>query len=315
MASQVAGCGMISFNDREIIQAADWPNMVAAVDAQTPSPGWIFRALESPKKPELQKKNRSVSKTVEVAVRSSFDRAWDSRSWNPEPARWRYEAWMLREFKRAAYLYRSDLPAPSDYLEWLALARHYEMPSRLVDFTYSFYVASYFAFSGKEKDQDGFILAINHKKLKQATEAKLPSWGFSPPREDWDFHNPVIFREFAFEKQSPWVVPVAPSRRNERLLNQHGLFLCPGSIEETFEDNLCEALKPGKHLKLICLHSNLREDCIPALKKMNVDMRMLYPDLTGFAQSIRDLVHLDIDGADVRFEQELKRAISAKPWC
>jgi hypothetical protein len=306
---------MLTFKKQDIIQALDWPKIVAAVDAETPSDTWIFRALEAPQKPEFQKMNPTRIKEVTLPVRSSFDRAWDTRSWNPEPARWKYEAWMLREFKRAAYLYRSDLPAPADYLEWLALARHYEMPSRLVDFSYTFNVASYFAFSGKGKDQHGFILAINLEKLKEKTEAKLHEWSFSPPKEDWDFHNPVIFREFAFdfERTRPWVVPVAPSRRNERLLNQGGLFLCPGNIEKGFEENLSATLAPGE-LKLICLHANSRTDGIRALKRMNVDMRVLYPDLAGLAQSIRDLVHMNIP-SDHRFEKELKRSISAEPWC
>lgn len=214
-----------------------------------------------------------------------------------------------------AYLYRNMLPAPADYLEWLALARHYEMPSRLVDFTYTFYVASYFASSRKRKDSYGFVLAINLKELKKKTEAKLPEWTFSPTRsEDWDFHNPLIFREFAFERQPLWVAPVAPSRRNERLVNQHGLFLCPGSIEQGFEDNLKATLAPGNDIKLICLHPNFRTECIQSLNQMNIDMRTLYPDLSGFAQSLRDLVHFDIDATDARFEGELKRSVSATPW-
>jgi hypothetical protein len=222
---------------------------------------------------------------------------------------------MLREFKRAAYLYRNALPAPADYLEWLGLARHYEMPSRLVDFTYTFYVASYYASSGKRNDAHGFVLAINLKKLKQKTEAQIPKWSFSPRnKKDWDFHNPVIFREYAFRKTPKWVAPVAPSRKNERLLNQRGFFLCPSSIEDTFEVNLEAALSPGNDLKLICLHPNFRTECIKALREMNIDMRTLYPDLSGFAQSLRDLVHVDIDVTDFRFEEELKRSISASPW-
>lgn len=222
---------------------------------------------------------------------------------------------MMREFKRAAYLYRNTLPAPADYLEWLALARHYEMPSRLVDFTYTFYVASYFASSGKRDGTYGFILAINLKALKERTEAQLPTWKFSPPeKKDWDFHNPVIFREFAFVKKPKWVAPVAPSRKNERLLNQRGFFLCPGRIEIDFEENLSATLTPGNDLKLICLNPNFCTECIQDLSRMNIDMRMLYPDLSGYAQSLRDLMHFDIDDTDVRFEEELKRSISASPW-
>lgn len=305
----------MNFSKQEIVQEPDWTKTVNKVNDLSAKRDWAFRALEAPRKDKIQEQD-AVIEQVDVSLLSSFDMAWESRNWpTPTPERWKYEAWMLREFKRAAYLYRNPLPTPADYLEWMALARHYEMPARLVDFTYTFYIASYFASSFKPNDAYGFILAINLKQLKKKTEAQLPKWGFSPSKKkDWDFHNPVIFMEFAFEKKPVWVAPVAPSRRNERLLNQHGFFLCPGSIASSFEDNLRATLTPGNDLKLICLHPNFRTECIQALRQMNIDMRTLYPDLSGFAQSLRDLVHENIDGADRRFEAELKRSISASPW-
>jgi hypothetical protein len=306
----------VNFVEANIIQALEWAKITAAVKEQTPPGRWIFRALETPDDKDIifHAEKPTVFQEIKVEVSSSFDKAWDSRSWNTKPERWRYEAWMLREFKRAAYLHCSQLPEPNDYLEWLALARHYGMPSRLLDFSYTFYVASYFAYSGKRNDKHGFILAINLDELKEKTEAELSSWGFSPPQEDWDFHNRVIFREFAFKERPLWVAPVAPGRKNERLLNQQGLFLCPGSIEQTFEENLSATLDKRVDSKLICLHQGLRTDGIQDLRRMNVDMRGLYPDLTGFAQSMRDLVHMDIDPIDGRFEKELERSISESPW-
>jgi hypothetical protein len=129
------------------------------------------------------------------------------------------------------------------------------------------------------------------------------------PREALDYH--LRWTKLPGAGQ---VAPVAPSRKNERLLNQRGFFLCPGSIEDRFEDNLRETLSPGTDLKVICLPPSFRTECIQSLWQMNLDMRMLYPDLSGFAQSLRDLVHVEIDGTDVRFEEELKRSISSSPW-
>lgn len=296
-----------------IVQKSDWAKTIQKVNDLPGRGDWIFRALEAPCKDEIQKKNNLIE-GVNISILSSFDKAWKSRKWHHhQPERWKYEAWMLREFKRAAYLYRNTLPAPADHLEWMALARHYEMPSRLVDFTYSFYVASYFASSGKRNKDYGFILAINLKKLKKNTENKLKKWKFTRKKDDWDFHNPKVFRKFAFENSEKWVAPVAPSRKNERLLNQQGLFLCPGSIGHSFNENL-EATLQDSDLKLICLHPDSRSDCIRDLRKMNIDMRTLYPDLSGFAQSLRDLVHLDVNDADTRFIKELKRSISKSPW-
>lgn len=304
----------MKFSNQMIVQEPSWTETIKKVNDLPGRGDWIFRALEAPCKDKIPEKN-SLIEGVDISILSSFDKAWKSR-WPTDShyyERWKYEAWMLREFKRAAYLYRNTLPAPADHLEWMALARHYEMPSRLVDFTYSFYVASYFASSGKRNKDCGFILAINLKKLKAKTEEKLEEWKFTPEKDDWDFHNPEVFRRFAFKNGEKWVAPVAPSRKNERLLNQQGLFLCPGSIEHSFNENLEATLQDSGDLKLICLHPDSRSDCIRDLRKMNIDMRTLYPDLSGFAQSLRDLVHLDID-TDPRFINELKRSISESPW-
>jgi hypothetical protein len=46
---------------------------------------------------------------------------------------------ILKEFQRFAHQYISDLPAEDAYLDWLALLQHYGGPTRIVDFTHSFY--------------------------------------------------------------------------------------------------------------------------------------------------------------------------------
>ena len=52
---------------------------------------------------------------------------------------------LLKEFKRRAHSYVDPLPAHGDVLGWLALMQHYGAPTRLLDWTYSFFVAAFFA--------------------------------------------------------------------------------------------------------------------------------------------------------------------------
>jgi hypothetical protein len=56
----------------------------------------------------------------------------------------RIESGLLRRFKRQAHHYISNPPEENDPLEWLALMQHYGAPTRLLDWTYSFFVALYF---------------------------------------------------------------------------------------------------------------------------------------------------------------------------
>lgn len=277
--------------------------------ATTESHQWIFRA---------------IGKWIDppIPLRSSFDEACERPS--PEKIRSQhrrlYESWMLLDFKREATNYLAHLPKPDDFLGWLSLARHYGMPSRLVDFTYSFYVAAYFAlsmrgrqFTGEQNiEEEGCILAVNLMWMKNDLEKRLKEkWcqQYKIKCTEASFHNPELFRKFGFEEPEAYVVAVNPLRRNPRLARQRGLFLFPGHIESDFDENLKQTFHDNHNVKkLIRLRPRLRSEAIQDLKQMNISSATLYPDLTGWAESQRDLVHFSL--TDKRFKQELENALT-----
>ncbi|MGO9533436.1 MAG: FRG domain-containing protein [Syntrophobacteraceae bacterium] len=55
------------------------------------------------------------------------------------------EAYLLKQFKKAAHHFIGASMVPDNTLEWLALMQHYGAPTRLLDFTRSCYVACFFA--------------------------------------------------------------------------------------------------------------------------------------------------------------------------
>src|SRR5262245_20492426 len=55
------------------------------------------------------------------------------------------EAGLIRKFQRQCHHYMQDTPREDDVLEWLALMRHYGAPTRMLDWTWSFFVALFFA--------------------------------------------------------------------------------------------------------------------------------------------------------------------------
>ncbi len=326
----------MEFKPSQIIDTqGDWHALISEVKKleEDGSKQLIYRAME--KWPEYEDANKSscankstqdvenAEKPTAISITSSFDDAWERaspgmRNNRKDEHRRLYESWMLMDFKREAHHYFTDLPERGDFLDWMALARHYGMPSRLVDCTYSFYVAAYFALSKRgrhpdkdgtwpeKNDEDGCVLAVNLDWLK----------GFAENLMGDSFHVPAVFHRFAFELNIKCVVPVNPLRRNARLARQQGLFLCPSSIEYPFEKNL-QAMIDGqaddKLIRLIRLPAKIRSEALRELDRMNIGLHTLYGDLTGWAESRRDLVHKPLPGGDDRFIKELERAIGPNP--
>ena len=62
------------------------------------------------------------------------------------PEAWsQQEARILRIFKRKAHQFLDKPPDWDDDFQWLALMQHHGAPTRLIDFTWSPYVAAFFA--------------------------------------------------------------------------------------------------------------------------------------------------------------------------
>lgn len=84
---------------------------------------------------------------------------------------------------------------------------------------------------------------------------------------------------------------------NERHGAQQGVFLCPGNIGLPFMKNLLSSgaeRNPDQVVRII-LDPSMKAEAIRDLRRMNVSAATLYPDLGGFAQSLRDWFQLPLN--------------------
>ena len=196
---------------------------------------------------------------------------------------------MLREFRRRAHHYTSGPPDQGDNLEWLALMQHHGGPTRLLDWTYSFYVALYFAMKSVKRNGCAAVWAVNDRwSTREARCIVGPEGARHLARFEQD-RRPEHF-DAVFMKRHPnqFVYLVTPFRLNERLTSQQGVFLCPGDPSVPFENNLRSM--PGHHyrknLVKIVVPGTARTVALRYLRRMNIDSSTLFPGLDGFAESL-----------------------------
>jgi FRG domain len=83
----------------------------------------------------------------------------DQRRYKPE-----IERQLLTVFKRLGRQYPDSSFASNDW-EWLAIAQHYGLPTRLLDWTSNALVAAYFAAKGTETS-DGIVAAVSARRIE-----------------------------------------------------------------------------------------------------------------------------------------------------
>ena len=92
----------------------------------------------------------------------------------------------------------------------------------------------------------------------------------------------------------PFVFAENPTILNERLIIQQGLFLCPGDVSKSFEDNikLLEGWTDPDHLVKLkfILPKAAYTETIKELLSMNISYATLFPRLDGFARSYKQKI-------------------------
>jgi hypothetical protein len=203
---------------------------------------------------------------------------------------------------RKARGFLPDPPSDTDYMEWLALMQHYGAPTRLHDWTYSFWAAVLFAVEKAEID----------KRKSCAVWALQIDWWRD---ECMAYHVPelkeMLKKGSNLKKEVKFILkgqgkPKPPSgiwplnayRLNERVVAQQALFVVPLDVTKSFMENLrlCSERQKmiSRHLiKFVLPCSNeIISGCVNYLYDRNLTSATLFPGIEGYARSLGNLVLL-----------------------
>jgi type I restriction enzyme M protein len=191
---------------------------------------------------------------------------------------WRYEARLIEAFQRRS------LPllefVPDCHLSWLAVAQHYQLPTRLLDWSRNPLVALYFAVTDRNRQEHADDWA----------DASVFVWqlGTAPDVDDYVLPLHRVRAMHAFEGglvgdgQGPapaGIVLFSPPMISMRFASQEGLF----SFEQEVSDRPFTeaALERGLDLTRVVLPGACRLAILRQLSRLGVETEKLFPDLPG----------------------------------
>ncbi len=195
----------------------------------------------------------------------------------------RLERHLIRNFRKYAYL---EGGGHGSLWNLLAQAQHHGLPTRLLDWTYSPYVALHFVTDDvRHVDRDGAIWCVDYTR----TNKLLPPGLLDVlRREEADAFSTEMLHEAVSTLQSldelsvdPFIVFFEPPSLSPRIINQFALFSVLSSVRKTLEAWLEE--RSDVYRKIV-VPSELKWEVRDKLDQANINERVLFPGLDGVCQ-------------------------------
>ncbi len=196
-----------------------------------------------------------------------------------------HERHLLTSFRK--YALRNAVHGDSVW-NWLSLAKHHGLPTRLLDWSYSPLVAMHFATHDvRHFDEDGAIWMVDYQK----TNASLP-----PPLRRLLGEEQNIFTTemldsvattldgFDAMTAQDFVLFFEPPSLDERIVNQFALFSLPSSATLPLEELLH---RHEAAYRRVIIPAALKWEVRDKLDQANITERVLFPGLDGLSQWLK----------------------------
>ena len=177
-----------------------------------------------------------------------------------------------------------------DDLTSLELGQHFHMPTRMLDFTYSYDVALFFACydpSGKHDDEDARVYIFNKSKYERILQEKGLIGNLKPgsTRFLYDWMN-TYFDKTHKTVKIDLPIFIDATRQFDRLLMQKGLFLLWGRDSSSFGDIMEKhGIDYNEFIDMVIIKKEAKKDILKVLEKKKISADTLYMNV----QKVRDL--------------------------
>lgn len=215
---------------------------------------WVFRGVRS----------------VDYMLRPTIGRPGVRRK-ESSPYSKANEARLLNKFKGLARAHLPSSGIPQSEWEWLALAQHHRLPTRLLDWTKSPLYAAYFAVEDLLEDRDAAIYATMAKlQIAPSTQKKIHPFSISKTY----FYFPPHF--------------------STRISTQQSIFSIHSVPTDDWVPEVC--------IKAI-INASVRDEIKHRLFNAGIHHASLFPDLDGVATMLRWSYSTEDDAPDEDFDK------------
>lgn len=198
----------------------------------------------------------------------------------------RCEYHLIRNFEKYA---TGIYPRPSSVWHWLALAQHHGLPTRLMDWTASPFVAMHFATGDSASAaHDGAIWAVDfvevHKKLPSDFLNVLEEVGSNVFSVEMISQVVPTLAALTNRRTPEFVLFLEPPSIDERIVNQFSLFSLPSCCRidlATLIGNI------GATVTKFTIPAALKPHIRARLDQANITERTLFPGLDGISAWLR----------------------------